>query len=312
MSFPYLSDVINYLFHTHWTIPIATFGSFVALAILVGSSVGQKEVMRLERLGILTNAKLAPDHVVPVHTIVSNLAMITALFGVLGARVFHILEYPSAFLLDPIGMIFSRGGLSIYGGLIFGVVAGAVYLKRRGVPILPMLDALAPAMSLGYAIGRIGCQISGDGDWGRAANLALKPEWIPHWFWSQTYDNNIAGVLIESPGVYPTPIYESLMALGIFLLLRAIRTSQLSAYAMGSIFSTYLILSGFARLLIEKIRINSAYHFMGWSFTQAELISVALIFIGLFGLLQSSQLKRASKIGISILVIAALGACTNA
>ncbi|MFZ6801069.1 prolipoprotein diacylglyceryl transferase [Undibacterium sp. Di24W] len=310
MSFPYLSDVINHLFGTQWTIPIATFGSFVGLAIVIASSVGQKEVRRFEALGLLKNARTAGNNLVPAHQMVSNLTVITALFGVLGARVFHILEYPAEFLHDPMGMIFSRGGLSIYGGLIFGVIAGAIYLKRRGLPILPMLDALAPAMILGYGIGRIGCQISGDGDWGRAADLALKSDWLPHWFWAQTYDNNIAGILIPSPGVYPTPIYESITAFGIFLFLRLIKTKQLASYSMGTVFFAYLILSGFGRLLIEKIRINSTYHFLGWNFTQAELISMVLIFIGLFGLLRSSQLKRLSKLGLSIFVIGALAACT--
>jgi phosphatidylglycerol:prolipoprotein diacylglycerol transferase len=310
VSFPYLSDVINYFFGTQWTIPIATFGSFVGLAILIASNIGQKEVLRFETLGILKNAKTGSNTIVPAHQIVSNLTLITALFGVLGARVFHILEYPSEFLHDPMAMIFSRGGLSIYGGLIFGVIAGAIYLKRRGLPILPMLDALAPAMILGYGIGRIGCQISGDGDWGRAADLALKPDWLPHWFWAQTYDNNIAGVLIPSPGVYPTPIYESTTAFGIFLFLRLIKTKQLASYSMGSVFYVYLILSGFGRLLIEKIRINSTYHFLEWNFTQAELISMVLIFIGLFGLLRSSHLKRLSKIGLSLVVIGTLAACT--
>jgi phosphatidylglycerol:prolipoprotein diacylglycerol transferase len=310
MSFPYLSDVINYFFGTHWSIPIATFGSFVGLAILVASHLAQKEVQRFEALGILKNAKSTENTLVPAHQIVSNLTVITALFGILGARVFHILEYPSEFLHDPMGMIFSRGGLSIYGGLIFGVIAGALYLKRRGLPIIPMLDALAPAMILGYGIGRIGCQISGDGDWGRAADLALKPDWLPHWFWAQTYDNNIAGVLIPSPGVYPTPIYEAMTAFAIFLILRVIKTKQLASYSLGSIFSTYLILSGFGRLLIEKIRINSMYHFLGWNFTQAEFISMVLIFIGLFGLWRSAQLKRLSKLGLSMLVVGTLAACT--
>ncbi len=310
MSFPYLSDVINHLFGTQLSIPIATFGSFVGLAILIASNLAQKEVLRFESLGILKNAKTAADTFIPAHQIVSSLTVITVLFGVIGARVFHILEYPAAFLHDPFAMIFSRGGLSIYGGLIFGVIAGAIYLKRHGLPILPMLDAFAPAMILGYGIGRIGCQISGDGDWGRAANLALKPDWLPHWLWAQTYDNNIAGVLIPSPGVYPTPIYEAMTAFAIFLFLRVIKTKQLASYSLGSIFSTYLILSGFGRLLIEKIRINSMYHFLGWNFTQAEFISMVLIFIGLFGLWRSSQLKRLSKLGLSMLVIGTLAACT--
>jgi phosphatidylglycerol:prolipoprotein diacylglycerol transferase len=117
-------------------------------------------------------------------------------------------------------------------------------------------------------------------------------------------------VLIPSPGVYPTPIYESITAFGIFLFLLSIRAKKLNSYSMGSISSCYLLLSGFGRLLIEKIRINSLYHFPGWSFTQAELISMVLIFIGLFGLLRSSQLKRLSKLGLSIFVIGTLAACT--
>jgi phosphatidylglycerol:prolipoprotein diacylglycerol transferase len=295
MSFPYLTDILNYLFGTHWALPIATFGTFVALAILIGSAIGQREVQRFEDLGILKNAKIGLDQYLPAHQLVSNIAVIAALSGILGARVFHILEYPAEFMQDPFGMIFSRGGLSIYGGLIFGVLAGAIYLKQRAVPILPMLDAMAPALSLGYGIGRIGCQISGDGDWGTVANLALKPDWLPTWFWAQMYENNIAGVLIQSPGVYPTPVYETMMAFLIFLILRAIRPVIATRYAVGSIFSAYLILSGFARLLIEKIRINSAYHFLSWSFTQAELISAVLILLGMFGLWWALRRDNVSK-----------------
>ena len=116
-------------------------------------------------------------------------------------------------------MIFSTGGLSIYGGLIFGVIAGTIFLNKRSIPIIPMLDALAPSMILGYGIGRVGCQISGDGDWGIVANMALKPSWLPDWFWAQTYENNVVGALIQSPGVYPTPIYEALTAFCIYFFL---------------------------------------------------------------------------------------------
>src|SRR5690606_32969175 len=143
------------------------FGIFVALAICVAAAVAKKEVMRLENLGILPMARVATKDM-PVHSLIADLATISALFGILGARIFHILEYPQMFLDNPWGMIFSRDGLSIYGGLFFGVISGAIYLRKRKVPILPMLDAMAPSIALGYGIGRIGCQVAGDGDWGAA------------------------------------------------------------------------------------------------------------------------------------------------
>jgi phosphatidylglycerol:prolipoprotein diacylglycerol transferase len=110
-----------------------------------------------------------------------------------------------------------------------------------------------PRADAAAGIGRIGCQISGDGDWGIAANMALKPDWLPSWLWAQTYDNNIYGELIAAPGVYPTPIYETAMALLCFALLwpcGAIHSR------IGWLFSLYLLLAGAERLLIEQIRVN--------------------------------------------------------
>jgi len=308
MAYPYLSDVINPIFGTQWVIPIAMFGSFVAIAILISTAVAKSEVARFEKLGLLPKATVSPNILVPTHQIVANLAMISVLSGILGARLFHILEYPAEFLDSPMDMIFSRGGFSIYGGLIFGVLAGCLFLKKRSVPIIPMLDALAPSMILGYGIGRIGCQISGDGDWGVMANMSLKPTWLPDWLWAQTYENNVVGVIIHSPGVYPTPLYEVLMALGVFSFLWAIRKGK---YSTGYIFSMYLLLSGFERLLIEKIRINSEYHFLGASFTQAEFISTALIFVGLVGILKVTQASYIPKFAFSFVVLLTLTACVN-
>ncbi len=186
MSYPFLGDLINSFFGTSWNVPIPMFGLFVAIAIVAATYVARKEVERYE------STERLPQK---TSTLVSDLAILGAIFGILGARVFHVLEYPSQFLDDPLSMIFSRGGFSIYGGLLIGTLAGLVFLKRKAVPIAPMLDATAPSMMLGYAIGRVGCQVSGDGDWGVASNLASKPGWLPEWAWSQTYENNIAGVI---------------------------------------------------------------------------------------------------------------------
>ena len=165
--------------------------------------------------------------------------------GLLGARLFHLLEHPREFLAHPAAMLLSRSGFTIFGGLIVGITRGRASTRaRKRAPLAPMLDAVAPALMLGYAIGRIGCQISGDGDWGIAADLAAKPAWLPTWLWAQTYDGNIAGVTIPPPGVYPTPIYEALMGFAAFALLWRLRRH---AHAPGWLFGVYLLLAGIER-----------------------------------------------------------------
>ncbi len=302
MSYPYLSDLVNDLTGAEWILPIPMFGLFVGLAIMVSARVGRNEVIRYEQLGFLPAGGICR-----ARDILPNLIVIVSLLGIMGARLFHILEYPHQFLHDPMGMILTRGGFSIYGGLLVGAVAGMVYVKKKRLPVLPMLDAMAPALALGYGIGRVGCQISGDGDWGIPADLSLKPEWLPQWFWSQTYDNNIAGIVIESPGVYPTPVYEVFAAFAIFGFLWLLRGSR---HRAGHVFFMYLIFSGFARLLIEKIRINSQYELLGMQFTQAEFISTVLIIGGLYGVVVTSNSHRIWRLAFAVSVAGVLSACS--
>ena len=156
-------------------------------------------------------------------------------------------------------------------------------------------------------MGRLGCQIAGDGDWGIAADMTLKPVWLPDWWWAQTYAGNIVGVVIPGPGVYPTPIYESMMALVSFGVLWALRSSTNSA---GYLFSVYLLLAGFERLLIEKIRINVEHHLFGIALTQAEAIALLLVVAGCIGVLATLRTRRWwIKIAFSVGVVSALSAC---
>ncbi|WP_150046616.1 MULTISPECIES: prolipoprotein diacylglyceryl transferase [Methylomonas] len=308
MAYPYLSDLINSVLGTQIHLPIATFGSFVALSIIVSTWVGKKEVIRFETDNILPNPARNSGTHLPAHQMLNDLMFACTISGILGARIFHILEHPREFIDNPASLIFSNGGFSFYGGLVFAFTTGYLFLKKRSIPFAPMLDALAPSMILGYGIGRIGCQVSGDGDWGIPANMLLKPNWLPDWLWAQTYENNIVGVFIQAPGVYPTPLYEIFMAFCIFSVLWLFRKRP---YTKGYIFSIYLVLSGFERLLIEKIRVNSQYTFLDVDFTQAELISTLLILIGLYIILQSSKTKYTSKVIFSILVFGALSACSK-
>lgn len=297
MSFPYLSDLVYVLSGYRLPLPFAMFGLFVAFAMIAAGACLRRELTRMYlsgRIGAATRAikqkqggivfvKVAPQ------MLVSDFTVLVLLAGVIGARVFHILENLARFFANPLDMVFSRSGFSIFGGLIFGAAAGFVLLRRWQISPRPFLDAIAPAMMLGYAIGRLGCQISGDGDWGRAADMALKPAWLPTWLWAQTYENNIAGIAIAQPGVYPTPIYESPIALGCFALLWAMRKHP---FRPGWLFSAYLIFAGAERLGIEQIRVNVQFAVGGIHFTQAEFIGLIFLIVGVAGAVTLGRTAR--------------------
>src|SRR5690606_20159972 len=153
-------------------------------------------------------------------------------------------------------------------------------------------------MMLAYAVGRMGCHMSGDGDWG-IENYSAKPGWLswaPDWVWSFKFPHNVINEGVPIPGcvgrycselpaaVYPTSLYEFLGGLLLFALLWSLRTKIKPA---GMMFSLYLILAGVERFLIELIRVNSKYHVGGLSFTQAELISTIMILMGVAGIIWS-------------------------
>jgi phosphatidylglycerol:prolipoprotein diacylglycerol transferase len=280
MSFPYLSDFVYFLTGYRLPLPFAMFGILVAIAALAAAACLRRELRRLHLGGRFGTIAAAPE------SLVSDFTVVVLIAGIAGARLFHILEHIDLFLADPLSMIFSRSGLSVFGGLIFGALAGLVLLRRWKISTRPFLDAIAPAMMLGYAIGRLGCQISGDGDWGTAANMALKPAWLPTWLWAQTYDNNIYGVVIAAPGVYPTPIYETLMALCCFGALWALRRHP---FQPGWLFSVYLVLAGAERYLVEQIRVNVMFEFHGVHATQAEFIALVFLAAGIVGMATCSR-----------------------
>ncbi len=295
-SYPYLSDIVKALTGYDLPLPLATFGLLVACAMFAAAACLTAELRRIsDTQGLLQGRRLVkgkdgpPSWItMPAHELVSSLTAVVMVAGIVGARLFHILENMDQFMASPWSMIFSRSGLSVFGGLIVGTIAGVVFVRRWQLPVRPLLDAVAPAMMLGYAIGRVGCQISGDGDWGIAANMAFKPDWLPTWFWAQTYQNNIYGEVIAAPGVYPTPVYESVMALLCFALLWKLRKHP---FMTGWLFAVYLVLAGIERLLIEQIRVNPPYDLGLFQATQAELIAAALICAGLVGVTLLSRAK---------------------
>lgn len=230
---------------------------------------------------------------------VGDITMVAAISGIIGARLFSILENMESFLNDPIGQIFSGSGLTIYGGLIVAFAAVYWYINKRGMKPIHMMDASAPAVMMGYAVGRMGCQFSGDGDWGIPNTLA-KPDWFifPDWAWSFDYARNVNndGSTIPDcvnlyckyldPGVFPTPLYEIVFSLISFAILWSLRKRFKKA---GMIFFLYLILNGIERFFIEFIRVNERYEFLGLNWSQAQYIAVAFFIIGIMGLIVSSR-----------------------
>lgn len=289
MAYPYLSDLVREATGLNLPLPIPMFGLLVAAAFIAVTLVFQSELKRLfeeGRIGMARNRVRRPDGVpvdapVPPQDVGSNLALIVLFAGFLGARLFSFFEYPREFLADPWGAIFSRTGFTFYGGFLLGLVAGIAYAIRKRIPILPGLDAVAPAMAFGYGIGRLGCQLSGDGDWGIAATLAAKPAWLPVWLWAETYDHNVVGVVLAAPGVYPTPLYEFAMALVSFAILWSLRRHP---FQSGWLFAVYLVLTGAARFAVELIRVNPVIDLLGIQGTQAEILSVAVVLVGIVGL----------------------------
>jgi phosphatidylglycerol:prolipoprotein diacylglycerol transferase len=183
--------------------------------------------------------------------------------GVVGARVYYLIQNYNQVKHDLIGNAFSGSGLVWYGGAIGGAIAVVAWMRWRRVLSLWMLDLCAVALALGYAIGRIGCQVSGDGDYGIRSDLP----------WAMGYPH---GTVPTAPGVtvQPTPIYETvamaLLAYALWRLRDRVRP--------GVVFALYLLLSGLERLLVEFIRRN---HEVLVGLTAPQLESVGLCLIGL-------------------------------
>lgn len=235
------------------------------------------------------------------HDRVGDLLIYAAGFGFLGAKIFHNLENWNDFAKDPIGALLSFSGLTFYGGLICAGAAIMLYARKIKLPIVHLVDAFAPILMLGYAIGRIGCQVSGDGDWG-IPNLNPKPlSWLPDWLWAYQYPHNVVGEGMPIPGctgpycnqlvpaVYPTALYEVILCSLIFVLLWSIRKK---IKIPGQLFGIYLMFNGMERFLIESIRVNTKYESLPFQPTQAQIISVILLIAGLVLTFNAKKLAK--------------------
>src|SRR5262245_58100286 len=176
---------------------IYSYGTMMAVAFLVAGYFTAKELARKD---------LDSD-------VASTLVIWAAVGGLAFSKFWSLAEDWSALLRDPIHAIFSGSGFVWYGGLIGGTLGVTLAVRRAGLPWLQVVDCAAPGLAIGHAIGRIGCQLAGDGDWGAISTVP----------WAMAYPNAIIG-WPHPPGVrvHPTPIYETLAYTAVFGILWAI------------------------------------------------------------------------------------------
>jgi phosphatidylglycerol:prolipoprotein diacylglycerol transferase len=242
-------------------VTIPTFGLMVATGLLVAAYVLQADFDRRResflKRGYLQKTK-EPGH----HDEGFLVIGIAGISGLVGARLYHVLESPRDLVADP-SMLISRFGFAWFGGFLGGFVALFFLARHYRIPVLEFMDLCSAAACVGYAIGRIGCLLSGDGDYGVPTKLP----------WGMSFPN---GVVPTTERVHPTPIYEFLIWMLIAVILWQVGKKTLNGDAAGRIFCYYLILTGVARFLVEFIRINPR-SFFGMSNAQtASLVSIVL------------------------------------
>ena len=230
---------------------IQSYGVSKALAALVAAFMLARA---FERLGLKRDSAY-------------SLATWATIWGFVGAKIYYLLEQlPTLTMHDFGGM-----GFTWYGGLIGGVVAGMVIVRRHLLPLGVVAGATAIPLTVAYGIGRLGCLLSGDGTYG-------KPTSVP---WAMTFPN---GVVPTSVSVHPTPLYEALAAVAIATLLWALN----QRLTPPAVFGAYLVLSGISRFLVEYLRINEPV-LLG--LTQPQMWAIASMTTGIVVIGRSRPLK---------------------
>lgn len=230
-------------------------GILAAIYLLAGS---------FERNGI--NPELAEKY-----------AITGGLGGILGARIWYLFENYSAVKQDLASAILSSAGFTFYGGFIFSTLLLLVISRRDKLPLSNFADSLGPCLTIGYAIGRLGCQLSGDGDYGIETASVF----------GMSYSS---GVIPTAPGVlvFPTPLYESAIC---FLILYVLMQAEKIRFFLQPFrrFGLYLGLLGLERFAVEFLRINPKI--LATSFSEAQIIASILMLISLILLFRKQRIS---------------------
>lgn len=265
-----------------YRVTIPTFGLMVAAAMIAAYFVLRTD---LARRGIA-----AKD-----SGFAEALIAMPCLAGIAGAKLYHVFENPAFLMADPSELI-SQYGFAWFGGLIAGTAVFIWLGMRRKIPLWLLLDAGSAAAALGYGIGRIGCLLSGDGDYGIPTSLP----------WGMSFPH---GLVPTTQRVQPTPIYEFIVACLIAWVLWKLGSYQVKSSAkpeggnkggpppgrsipQGSVFAAYLLLTGVARFLVEFIRINPRSFF---GLTNAQAASLASLVAGVILWITLSKRQRKAR-----------------
>lgn len=241
-------------------VSIQTFGLSLAAAFLCGGVLAARRMAEIGR---------------PTDWAYEGL-LAAVVGGVIGAHVDWIIENWAETSQDLLGSFFSGTGLVFFGGLAGGALSALAWARWRGFLGLELLDLAAPCLAIGYAVGRIGCQVAGDGDYGIASDLP----------WAMPYPNGTVPTLVA---VHPTPVYETLVMGFVTLALWRLR----GRFAAGVLFSLYLLIAGTERFLIEFIRRNEE---VAAGLTLAQIISIALVAAGTAGIVAGRRRRRGAAV----------------
>jgi phosphatidylglycerol:prolipoprotein diacylglycerol transferase len=259
---------------------VYSYGLMLGIAFLLGGYVVSIELKR---------KKINPD-------LAAGITTLAVLFGIVGAKLLFLIENWSEFVQRPLAMAFSGGGLTWYGGLVVAIIAVYLYLKAKKAPLLKVWDAIGLGLMIAYGVGRIGCHLSGDGDYGFPTNLP----------WGTNYEKGLyppsrafesfpeitsqypGGVVPDSTPLHPTPVYELLLSIVGFLILWRLRKR---GFPDGTLFMFYLMLASVFRFGIEFLRLNPRV-LVGLS--EAQFISSIVFFIGLFGVIYLQRKKEST------------------
>ncbi|MBZ0203224.1 MAG: prolipoprotein diacylglyceryl transferase [Ignavibacteria bacterium] len=258
-------------------VPVYSYGLMLGICFIVASWLMQKEFKR---------RKLEEGAAI-------NITFIALVGGVIGSKLLYVIEEWGSIMSMPTSRMFSTdglfspAGLTFYGGLILATILVFIYARVKKIPFLRIADAAAPSLAIGYGIARVGCHLSGDGDYGLPVSEFMS--WVP---WGTDYSKGtlppsiafrgselaqkFGGVVPDNTLCHPTPIYELVFAIIIFSILWSKRKVFKTD---GKLFGLYLILTGAFRLLVEFIRLNPKIAF---GLSEAQLISVVFVIIGLF------------------------------
>lgn len=254
------------------------------------------------------------------HEMITEIVVVAAVAGLVGAKVFNAFETWDDFVKDPIRSLTSSSGLTFLGGLIMATAAFWFYTRKHNIPFKHMCDAAAPGIMLAYGLGRLGCQFSGDGDWGifntayisnpdgtmRASTpadnatishmigkaehaYAAAPSWLPDWLYGMTYPHNVGheGMEIQNcVGEYCNVLPVSVFPTPVYEFMACVSLFfvmwALRHKLKGTLqmFGIYLVFAGVERFLVELVRVNYKYDLGFVHPSQAEIISVLMVIVG--------------------------------